>query len=36
MVEMNNWLIVVGVGLAFCVVATALAIYYDIGKGRKR
>lgn len=33
---MGNWLIVGGAGLAFCVVATALAIYYDIGKGRKK
>lgn len=33
---MNNWLIVGAVTLAFCVVATALAIYFDIGKGRKK
>ena len=33
---MGNWLIVGGAGLAFSAVATALAIYFDIGKGRKK
>lgn len=33
---MNNWLIVGGAGLVFCVAATALAIYFDIGKGHKK
>lgn len=33
---MNNWLIVGCAGLAFGVIATALAIYFDIGKGRKK
>lgn len=33
---MSDWAIVVIVGLAFCVAASALAIYFDIGKGSKK